>query len=270
MRKIGLIVDEAASLSQDLLKKFKIKVFKYAIEVEGKKENLYQLKTPPPTAVKPKEISNAISETLKEFEKAVLITLSSSLSAAFSIALNLVKNFFDPQKILVIDSKNVCAGEGLLALKINELIKEGRSLKEIRKEAEKLISKIKDFYCFGDARFLAKSGRMKPTLAYIIFFLEKIGLRILTGFKEGKLKPVSFQLFSFDKAKAIFLEVKKRASNKKINCAIVHFGNLKDALRLKEMVEKNLSAKVLFLEEGSPVVGTKTGPGSLGLSFYEA
>jgi len=132
-----------------------------------------------------------------------------------------------------------------------------------------LIAQIKTFYILEDPRLLGKSGRMPLPLSYLIFFLQNIGMRVIIGFVEGKPKPISVQFFSFNRQKAIFKEVEKRAKNKKIRLAIIHFGNKRAAEELKKMIEENLDAKIEFLTEGSPQVGIKIGPGGFGCSFYE-
>ena len=224
------------------------------------------------TAVKPARIIEAIKKGLENFEKVIIVTVSSKLSAGFSVTESLKKTFFrNSDKILVVDSQNGASGEGLIALRIRELIDEGNDLEEIKKNIEKLVPKVKHFVIMGDLRWVGKRGRMPKVISYLLYYLQKTGIiKIVMTLKDGRFKPI-FQFFSFNNdSESIFKEIKKRIATKRVKLAITHIDNLKEAERLEKLIVDEIPfSKIEYVSPGNPMDASILAPGALTCAFYE-
>ena len=150
--KIALVTDDICSLPENLLEELQIEVVRTKLffpEWEKFPEkNLYQIMEethahPKTSAPSPGDYLKAYKKVLEKFEKVLVITLTSKLSATYSSARQAKELMPDPSKIVLFDSLSAATPEGLLTLKAAELIKEGKNIEEIVKTLENLREKVK-------------------------------------------------------------------------------------------------------------------------------
>jgi fatty acid-binding protein DegV len=63
-------------------------------------------------------------------------------------------------------------------------------------------------------------------------------------------------------------EVAKKADNRLLHAAILHADVPEEAQALKQRVAEQSDCAELYITELTPVMGTHTGPGVLGIAFY--
>lgn len=275
-KKIGLIVDDISTLPRKLAKKNEITLVRVKLISKDISQNfsgnIYRLmkrkkinvKTSAPTIG---DFLKAYQEKLKKFEKVLVITLSKSLSTTFNSASQAKFFLADPQRVEVIDSEAVVAGEGLFALEALRLVRKNTSLSEVKK---KLISKRKNFKTIAfieDISYAVESGRIPSSLSKIFKLIKFFQIQplILVG-KKIKLK--GFKFFSKDSVSTLFSYLKKEKSDK-MKLAINYTDNKKRAFLLKEKIEKKLKRKVVFISKLSPLIGLFTGPGALMVGIFK-
>jgi len=273
MKKIAIIAEDVCSLPPKLIKDLSIKIVKTKIffpELEKFPEkNIYQLiqetkAVPKTSAPPPGDYLKAYREVLKDCEKALVISISSKLSACFNSAFQAKELFEEPERIYLFDSKQAVAGQGILVLKAAELIKEGKEIGEILKILEKIRSKIKLFGFLRTTFWAEKSGRINSKLALAFKTLKSFGIFPYFGIrKDGTVGFSGFNFWTEDEFEAIFNQLKHQAKKGKIEVGINFTDNVDLSLKLKEKVEKELNAKILFLSLVPPIVGSISGPGSL-------
>jgi DegV family protein with EDD domain len=293
MRKIGLVADEGADLTPEIIEKYQIAVVPLKVVWPQEIEDLpgqtifHKMTEADKRGLKifcrtsqpsPKDFLDIFKKELEKFEKIICITITSKLSGTYNSAIQ-AKNFLNPEeekRVFVVDSLNASCGMGLLATKAIDLIKEREEeAEEIAKELDNFAQKIHLAAIIEDPKWLEHSGRISKTVANWIRRASKIGVRPLIGIKEGRVKATGVKTGVKDLAEALFeeLEVKTRKSRqegKKIRVAIMHCLNLKDAQKLKEMIEKKLpGTEIAFLNLIDRVVGSIVGPGALGIAWSE-
>ncbi|HUW72065.1 MAG TPA: DegV family protein [Candidatus Humimicrobiaceae bacterium] len=292
MKKIGLVVDEAADLPKEIIEKYQIEVAPLKMDWPDLEnfpgENTFQKmreaekagiksfgKTSQPS---PKDFLEIFKKQFTKFEKIITITITSVHSGTYNSACQ-AKNFLEPgekAKIFIIDSLSGSAGLGLLVLKAVDLVEGGKEIEEITKELESFRPKICLAAMVKDPKWIESSGRIPHFLADWIRKMEKIGLRPILGIKNGKIKAVGIRKGARDIPSALFQELKEkteklRKQGKKIRVAITHGDNLEGAQRLEEAVEKELSgAEVTFLNLIDNILGVLTGPDSLIVAWCES
>ena len=271
-QKIGLVVDDICSLPEKILAEFQIEVVKtklYFPEWEKFPEkNLYQLMKetkahPKTSAPSPGDYLKAYKKLLENFEKVLVVTLSSKLSATYSSARQAKELMPDPSKIEIFDSLLASAPEGLLALRAGELIREGKNLEEIVKTLGNLREKAKLFGFLETTYWVEKIGRMSHWQGKAFVILKSLGVQPMIGIKKGKVGLTGFNFWTRDILEALFHQLKHEAKKQKIRLGINYTDNIDLAYKLKEKVEKELGAEVLFTSLAPPIIGANSGPGTL-------
>lgn len=284
-KPLGLIVDEVADLPREFLEKYGIEEVPFTTrfpkgEIVTSKEEIYEkmkeaLRTgkPLPTTSAPsfQEFLTAYQRAFKKFEKILVVTVSSKLSGTYSAARIARSIFKKPEKlnIFVFDCFTAEAGEGLVAIKAQELISQDKKFEEIIEDLKIFCPKITLLACLDDFRYIVRGGRFRlpKILIWPVFFMQKIGLRLLVGLKNGKVRFLGANLGK-DIAKILAEEIDRQRNGEEIIAAIAHADNLKAAEDLKKELEKKPKVKILFISSVSPVVATHTGPGAVITAFY--
>jgi len=294
-QKIGLVVDDICSLPEKILAEFQIEVVKmklYFPEWEKFPEkNLYQFMRetkahPKTSAPSPGDYLKAYKKLLENFEKVLVVTLSSKLSATYSSARQAKELMPEPSKIEIFDSLLASAPEGLLAIRAGKLIREGKNLEEIVKTLGNLREKAKLFGFLETTYWVEKIGRMSHWQGKAFKILKGLGVQPMLGIKKGKVSLTGFNFWTKDIFEALFHQLKYQAkkmprtrnfvsvrdwsstelcsgAGKKMEVGINYTDNIDLAYKLKEKVEKELGAEVLFTSLAPPIIGANSGPGTL-------
>ena len=138
----------------------------------------------PTTAqVTPNRFEDTFKKYLNEGYKIVTLTLSSEMSGTYQSAC-IAKNMLESDDIVVIDSRNVTSGLGVLALKACEFRDNGDSIFEIEEKIKNIIPKVKSSLGFESLENLVRGGRLSKTAGTIGSVL---GLRLILEVKEGQM-----------------------------------------------------------------------------------
>ena len=145
MNKVRILVDSCADLSEELYKKYDIdqvaQTVRFGEEVyldNGKEITLEQLykkveekgMLPQTSAVTPGAFDEYFKKTIEAGYDIVYVGLGSKLSSTIQNA-NLAKQSYPEDRIIIVDSKSLSSGIGLIALKAAKFRDEGLSAKEI-------------------------------------------------------------------------------------------------------------------------------------------
>lgn len=290
MEKIGIVVEDATDLTRELIEKNQILVAPVKLhwpELEGVPgENTFQKmkelekrgiksfgKTSQPSM---KDFLDAYNLQLSRFNKVICPTLTSAHSGSYNSAIQ-GRNFLEPEKqskVFVIDSQNGSCSQGLIVLKLVDLIQSGKSAEEIIKELEGFIPKVHLYLMLEDPKWLEASGRISSIIANLLRGLGERGIRPMLTFKKGHLAPASIKISAKDTPTVIFKQFESErkkygAEGKKVRVAISHGDWLDGAKRLKEMVEKEENTEVASLNIMGNVIGAITGPNTLVFAWCE-
>jgi len=263
MKKLGILVGEDADLPKDKIKNLPISVFPFIV-------NWKEHKTSQPSV---KTLKELFTKNLKKYKELLVITISSLLSGTYNSAVQ-TKNLLDKdnkKRIQVIDSKISTAGEGLIVLRIAELIKLRKSKNEVLSEINKCIPNTYLLGAFDDPYYLESGGRINRVQSLVIKNMLKAGFRPILTIKDGKIVTKKIRR-ERNKANALFRQFKEEISslcnNGNISVAITHADCEKDANELKKLVQSfSKNIKIEFVNTISPVVGMHLGQNSLIISW---
>ena len=197
MEKIKIITDSTLDLPAELIREKNIEVLPLlinfgeesyldGIEITTKEmiDKIDATGVLPTTAqVTPNRFEESFKKYLDEGYKIVALTLSSDMSGTYQSAC-IAKDMLESDDIIVIDSRNVTSGLGLLVLKACELRDKGLGIKEIEEGILKAIPKVKCSLNFESLENLVRGGRLSKTAGTIGSVL---GLRLILEIKDGKM-----------------------------------------------------------------------------------
>jgi len=120
------------------------------------------------------------------------VTLSSNLSSSYASAMMgkaMAEEEESETDIHVFDSKSACAGEVLLALKIDKMIKEGHQKSKIITSIESFIKEMKTYFVLENIDNSLKNGRLNKITGKLISVLH---IKLIMGAdKEGNISLFS-------------------------------------------------------------------------------
>ncbi len=278
--KIKLIVDSVSDIPKEITEEMGIRVVPLSVNFEdGVYKDGVDLtveeffdklikseKLPTTSQVNPGEFINAFEEDLKEYDKLIVLTISSKMSGTYSAAVT-AKEFLDTEDIIVIDSLGVSFGYGMIALEISRMIKENYSLEDILVKTRELIENTQNIFLFDTLEYLQKGGRLSAAEAFLGTLLK---VKPIITTKEGALVPL-------DKVRG-----RKKIGKWLLNYLEINNFNLDDkTIGIYDAVDKEFAnelintikskypgAKFVTSKVGS-VVGTHSGPRAIGISFVK-
>ena len=197
MQKIKIITDSTLDIPVDLIKKNDIEVMPLLINfgedsyLDGVDitptemiERINRENVLPTTAqITPTRFEETFKKYLDQGYKIVTLVLSSEMSGTYQSAC-IAKDMLETEDIVVIDSKNVTSGLGLLVLKACRLRDNGASIHEIEEEILNTRDKVKCTLNFESLDNLVRGGRL-PKVAGAIG--TALGLRLILEIKDGKM-----------------------------------------------------------------------------------
>lgn len=195
MGKIFLTADSSVDLTPELLEKYDIKTRPFLVTVGDKSyldgieinpELLYQkIKE---TGVMPKTAAITMADYEDLFKslteggnEVIHFNISSGFSCAHQNALIAAE---EVEGVYVVDSRNLSTGTALLVLKAYDMIKEGKTAKEIYEEITKLTENVEASFVLDTLEYLHKGGRCSGVAALGANILK---LRPCIEVKEGKM-----------------------------------------------------------------------------------
>jgi len=144
----------------------------------------------------------------------------------------------------------------------------GKEIKETLNALEELKRKIKFFGFLKTTYWAEKIGRVNHWQTIAFKILKGLGIQPYLGIKKGEVKLTGFNLWTVDEFEAMFNQLRHEAKKGKIRVGINYTDNIDFAFKLKERVEKELKAEVLFVSMVPPIVGANSGPGTLLAACY--
>ena len=197
MEKIKIITDSTLDLPADLVREKGIEVLPLLINfgeesyLDGVEINTHDMLEriekenilPTTAQVTPSRFEETFKKYLDEGYKIVTLTLSSEMSGTYQSAC-IAKNMLESDDIVVIDSRNVTSGLGVLGLKACEFRDNGDNIFEIEEKIKNLIPKVKSSLSFESLENLVRGGRLSKTAGTIGSVL---GLRLILEVKDGQM-----------------------------------------------------------------------------------
>ena len=203
-------------------------------------------------------------EKFKLGENVFVVTLSSKLSATYQSAMaakDMYIEEYGKKVIHVFDSLSASVGEGVIAMKIAELLKKGTAITDLVEQVNQFIKSTRTYFILDKFDNLVKTGRINPYVAKIASFLN---VKPICSDNDGEIKMI-------DKARGYTKAVNRLVQIIKENTpdiesriiAITHVKAYEKAVALKDELLKHIRAKDIVIGESAGVITTYANRGGI-------
>ena len=195
----------------------------------------------------------------------VSVLVSSKISGTIDNAQTAVDQLSELD-IRIIDSYNSSMGLGHVVLAAARAAAEGKTMDEVISAAEKMRDQINFIFVVDTLEYLHKGGRIGGAKR---IFGSALRVKPLLEFRGGQIEPVE-QVRTKKKAYERLLEIasERLAGKTMMEATIADIDKPADGDRVAQMVVERFNPNRIHRAEVSPVVGTHTGPGTIGFAFY--
>lgn len=209
---IKVIADSTCDLPQELLQKYDISITPLYIIKDGKDFRDGITITPKEifdhvaaggdlcttSAVSVGEYQDIFARYAPSYDAVIQVNIGSGFSACYQNACLAAADF---DNVLVIDSQNLCMGQGCVVLEVCRLAQECTSLEEIREKIQDFIPRVEISFVLEHLAYMVKGGRCSSATA---LGANLLNLKPCLEVKDGKLSVVKKYRGSFPKCIAAY------------------------------------------------------------------
>jgi DegV family protein with EDD domain len=278
--RIAIVTDSVACIPRELVEKYGIYVapvhitwdrtpYLDGIDITASEfyTRLKTSKTLPTTSSAIQGEFIKIYESLKgKVEGVVTVVLSGNLGAAYTSAMN-AKEIVKDLPIEIIDSRTAMAAQAFIVIEAAKAAVAGADMKKIVEIIQASIPRVYVLWAMNTLEYLRRGGRVSIPQALLASWLK---VKPIIEISDGKVVPIS-KTISKTKAIEKMLSIigTKVNGTGKLHISVLH-GNVPEEA---EQLEKEISSRFKYVEllrtEITPVIGTHTGPGTLGIAYFQ-
>ena len=279
MSKIAIVTDSTASLSEDQVAAYQITVLPLVViwgdeilldNIDITPNEFYKRlstdKTMPSTS---QATIQAFADAFKQLDaqgyEILTIVVSSPLSGTLDSAIQ-AKKMFPDAKITLFDSEVTSLPLAYMVLSAARAAKRGASMERCLEIVNAVREHTQVFFAVDTLEFLHRGGRIGGASR---FLGTALNLKPILKLVDGKVEAVE-RVRTSKKAHDRLIELLKTHINgdKKVNMiGIVSAAAEESALNLLNTIKKDFSPDEILLSNLSPVLGTHTGPGTVGVAY---
>jgi DegV family protein with EDD domain len=247
------------------------KVYKDGIDIQPREfyQRLAVDKVMPSTSqTTPEEFKAAYAELLEQGYDILSIHISGKLSGTLDSATQ-AKRAFPGANIELVDSLSTSMAMGFQVLSAARMASIGANLAECKTVAQQATRHTGVYFALNTLEFLHRGGRIGGAAAFMGTMLN---LKPLLELRDGRIEAVE-RVRTFNKTVDRLLDlVEARLKNESgpVRLSAIHANDEEKAEQLLQRAINRFSTSVVtdaVITNVSPVLGTHTGPGALGLAF---
>lgn len=281
MSKVAIVTDSTSNLPEELLNTFEITqiplqliwgndTYRDGIDITPQ-EFYTRLKhskvSPTSSQPAPADFERVYVNLLDRGCDIVSVHISSKLSGTLDSATQ-AKNNLNTDRIALIDSLSASMALGFLALLASRAAKDGASFKEVVELTENAVPRTGVFFVVSTLEFLRRGGRIGGATA---FLGTALNLKPILMVRDGKVdakEKIRTMNKALDRVTNILEENVSGKSS--LHLSVLHANAPVEANTLLENARNRFPdgfIKESFTAPVSPVIGTHTGPGTVGFAY---
>ena len=120
--------------------------------------------------INPNDYIEAFKEDIAAGHQIICLTMAKGISGTYQsacLARDMINEEQGKEMVYILDSATAGFGEGIQAIKLAELVQEGKTFEEIIKFGEEFKFKVRSEFTVDDIAYLAKTGRVNKVVAKI-------------------------------------------------------------------------------------------------------
>lgn len=215
-----------------------------------------------PTTSQPSagEFVDAFESAFQDYDEIIAILLSSKLSGTYSSAM-LAKNILEDKSITIIDTETSASNLRYLVEDAVEMIKEGKTAKEIEAFIDAKKAKMKVYLTADTLEYLRRGGRLSSVQSKVGNLLN---IKPILELKDGVLGLLEK---TRGKKKAI-AGIIDRIPEDVSSISICYALNLDEAKIIQNDLMLRFPNALITTDGLGPVIGSHLGPKAIGILFY--
>ena len=276
--KIKITADSTCDLSEELLRQWNISLIPMHI-LMGDESLLDGVTVRPadvfahaqnggkmPKSAAPNlvEYTEFFAPFAKEYDAVIHINVGSKFSSCFQNARLAAQEF---ENVTVVDSENICTGQGYLVLRAAKWAADGLPPRNIQMRLQALAKKVELSFVLNQLDYMAKSGRCSGVLA---FGANLLGIKPSLAVIDGELKVVKKYRGSLPICVGKYI-TEKLADRDDIDTSVVFISSCQPKPGCMEAIKAGLAQygkfeQILETDIGT-TIGGYSGPGTIGIVF---
>ncbi|MGC9520752.1 MAG: DegV family protein [Anaerolineae bacterium] len=283
-QSVAIVTDSVAQVPAEIARQLAITVIPFTVNINGqpyldgidlKPTELYRRMRlenilPSTTAASLGQYQQAFEARLQAGAQAVLcVSLSSKLSMGYSTACQaaeMVRDEFPDRLVEVLDSRQVTISQGFIAIAAARAAAEGKPLSEVMRVVREARQRAGLAVTLETLEYLARGGRIGKA-AYMLGSL--IQIKPILTLDDGEVTPLSRVRGENHALQVIVDYVARQVEGLGVlHLAVMEADAPEKAARLQELALQQLRPAEIFHSEFTPVLGVHTGPGLVGLGYF--
>jgi DegV family protein with EDD domain len=279
MARIAVVTDSVACIPTDLVRKYNIHVapvqiiwdkmtYRDGVDMMPKEfyTRLRGSKTLPTTSSGIQGEFIQIFEDLKgKVDGIVAVVLTGAIGAAYSSACN-ARELVSGLPIEVVDTNSAMMAQGFVVMEAAKVAANESTIEEVTRTALNMIPKVHLLWTMETLEYLRRGGRVSLPKAILASWLK---VKPILTIKEGKVEPLARARTKVKAVeKLLELMADEVTAGSPLHVAVMHGDVPEEAEQLKQQIAARFQCSELLVSETTPVIGAHTGPGTLGLAFY--
>ena len=281
---VAVVVDSSSCLPPDLLRKWNITVVPHELiigrrsfrdGVDIRPDEFYRMlsqgdhATWSTAAPQPGLFLEGFLAAGERAPNVLCLTLPAEFSATYRsacAAVELANGKLSNTRVQVIDSRAAAGGSGLIALAAARWAAMGLDLEQVVARVKQLIPRVNLLAFLDTLRYLSRSGRVGKIDAWAGTLLR---IKPITELRLGEARMLE-KPRSRTKATQRLLDImRQRIGRKPVIVNVMEADAAQDAQALSQRIWSDFNCRELYNSQFTPVMGLHTGPGLLGVAFYE-
>jgi DegV family protein with EDD domain len=155
--------------------------------------------------------------------------------------------------------------QGFVALAAARAGRAGADLETVVSRAEEVRSRVRFFAFLETLEYLRRGGRMGAAAALMG---NAIQLKPIVHIVDGQVAPLARPRTRRRATQAMLDIMAEEVADQPVHAAVLHADSVEEAQRLADRLEEDFTCLEMHVTELTPVMGSHTGPGLLGLAYY--
>jgi DegV family protein with EDD domain len=280
MPKIALVTDSTSNLPPALLEQYNIHVAPQVLIWDGAsyddgvditQEQFYtRLKTskttPSTSQVTISNFHNIFSSLLEQDYQVLAVLIAETLSGTICSARQVVDEMLPHgAPVELVDSGTVSMAEGLLVLEVARAAAAGATLEECKQLAEKGRDNVGILFAVDTLEYLHRGGRIGGASR---FLGTALNIKPILEVVNGHVEPVErVRTRTKSLSRLVDLLDERIAGRKPVHLAALNANAEAEANELLKIAAARFEAVDAISTGVSPVIGTHTGPGTVGIAY---
>ncbi len=278
---VKIITDSGCDLPKDIIQKYGIDVIPLLVYLEDEEyldgvtmnpNKLYDAmrdgKVAKTAQVTPIMFKDVFSKYAEQDQSCIYIAFSSGLSGTYrtsELIKREVKESYPEFDLDIVDTKCASLGFGLVVYKAAQMAKEGKKKEDILKTVNFYSQHMEHIFTVDKLEYLYRGGRVSKTSAFVGGVLN---IKPILDVEDGKLVPIEKVRGRNKLHKRMLKLMEQRGTDLKNQIiGISHGDDIKNAKKIKQMIEKRFECKNIIISTIGCAIGAHSGPGTLAIYF---